>query len=130
MPIVETVAGSSVSAIIYLASLVGLATAGAVDAVSLATTNQGLLAEVGLPLEGQLGLSAVFLGGFIYLAKKFMDSQDEKFKLLTDHIIKMEKAYDEQIKKLEEEKKLLITKLTQLNDETRARLNRELDDHR
>lgn len=131
MPILETAAVSmSGKTLSYLISLVGLATAGAVDGANVVLTDQSLLANTGLPMEGQLGLSALFLAGFVYLAKKFLDSQDERFKLLTDHIAKLEKAHSDQVKKLEEEKATLVARVQVMNDEVRQRLNRELDEHR
>ncbi len=130
MPILETVAaGMSSKALTYLAAALGLATAGAVDGVNVAFNHQSMLAETGLPFESQLGLAALFLAGFVFVAFKFLASQDEKFKILTDHIAKMELSHKEQVGKLEDEKKLLIARLTQLNDETRQQLAKELADH-
>lgn len=119
MPILESsCVGLSGKALAYLVSALGLATAGAVDGVNVAFNHESMLAETGLPLEGQLGLAVIFLTGFVIVANKFLDSQNEKFKILQDHIAK-----------LEEEKKTLVARLTLLNDETRKQLEQERASH-
>lgn len=120
MPILETISmtitGKSLT---YLATAIGLATAGSVDSVNLAFNQHSMLAETGLPFEAQLGLAALFLTGFVVVANKFLTSQEEKFKILSEIITKQ----DVKIKDLENE-------LKALNSETRNRLNNELDDRR
>lgn len=78
-----------------VASCVLLATGGAIDAVKTLSEGHGLLAEVGLPMEAQLGLSALFLGGFCYAAKLVLQYHKERVDEL-----KMEKA--ELVKRLRE----------------------------
>lgn len=130
MPILESTAVAlSSKSLSWLVAALGLATAGAVDGVNVAFNHQSMLAETGLPFESQLGLAALFLAGFVFVAFKFLASQDEKFKILTDHIAKIELIHKEQVGKLEEEKKALIARLTLLNDETRQQLANELSEH-
>lgn len=120
MPILETATvGLSGKSISYLLTALGLATAGAVDTVNVAFNHQSMLAETGLPFESQIGLAALFLAGFVFVAFKFLNSQDEKFKILSDVINKQ----DLKIKELESE-------LKEINDENRTRINNSLDGHK
>lgn len=138
MPILETTCASLGSkGLAYLITALGLATAGAVDGVNVAFNHKSMLAETGLPFEGQIGLGAIFLLGFVAAAKLFLDSQNQKFEILSKHIERQEVEKKEQLKaitelkdaqiaKLESEKATLINKLTSINDDTRKQLQDEL----
>lgn len=85
-----------------------LATGGATDAAAMALTGQGVLAQTGLPMEYQLGLSMIFLAGFCHAAKLVLSYHRERVEELKEQnrsliarIREMQDARDERLKELE-----------------------------
>lgn len=89
---------------------IALATGGASDAAATFSTGHSLLAETGLPMEAQLGLSLLFLVGFCYAAKLVLAYHRERVDEL-----KAEKA--ELIKRLREIQDAKDKRLIELENE-------------
>lgn len=88
-----------------LVATILLATGGVTDAAATIATGHGILAETGLPMEAQLGLSLIFLAGFCYAAKLVL-------------------AYHrERVDELKEEKRELIKRIRELQDARDKRLD-------
>lgn len=85
-----------------LVATILLATGGVTDAAATIATGHGILAETGLPMEYQLGLSVVFLIGFCYAARHLLNVHNERIAEWRQRCEDERKEKQELIKRLRE----------------------------